>query len=169
MTLDLLTANQAPNLVAHLGGSSLGNPDQAFTSQALVPLRWEKRLALEGMTKIGQGQAFFLKESPLAVGEEGYTAEEVGQESVEVPVQYLYEDHRQESPLLSGPLNQWRHSGLRTQSLHQDMTILQLTDALQNWKERNLLMEFLRVAEKGRADLGQPDHQGKTSPLASGG
>lgn len=169
MTLDPLTVNQAQNLAAHLGGSFPGNPDQALTNQALVPLRWEKKLALEGMTKIGPSQGFFLKESPLAVEEEGYTAEEVGQESVEVPVQDLFEDHHQESPRLSGPLNQWRHSGLRTQSLHQDMTILQLTDAHQNWKERNLLMEFLRVAEKGRADLDQRDHRGKISPLASGG
>lgn len=115
--------------------------------------------------KIGPSQGSSPKESPLAGAEEGYTAGEEALESGEGLAQGPSEDHQLET--LSGHLNQWRHSGLKTQS--PDMTILNLTDGLPSQTERSSWTEFLRVAERGHADPDQHDLQDKTNLLASGG
>lgn len=124
---------------------------------------------LEGMMKAGPSQDFFLKESLLGEEEEDYTVDEVDRGNVEVLVQPLLDDRQPEILLLSGPLNLWRHSGLRTQSPHQDMTILWLTDGPLSLRARNLGTGPLKVAEKGLVDPDQHDPLGKINPPASGG
>lgn len=126
-------------------------------------------MALEGMMKADPSQDFSLKESLHGEEEEDYTVDEVAKGNVEALVQPLLDDQQPEILLLSGPLNPWRHSGLRTQSPHQDMTILQLTDGHLSLMARNLGMGLLRVAEKGLVDPDQHDPPGKINLPASGG
>lgn len=115
----------------------------------------------------GPSQASSLKENPL--DEEGgdYIVEEVERESVEALAQPHSGDQLLESHRLSGPQNPWKHLDQKTQSLHQDMTILHLTDDPLSLTARNLVMEFLRVAEKDHVDPDLHVPPGKTSPHAS--
>ena len=118
--------------------------------------------------KAGPSQDFFQKESPLAEDEEDYTVDEGEQGNEEALVQPLLEGQLQEIPPLSGPLNRWRHSDLRTQSPLEDMTILLLTEDPLNQRARNLEMEPLRAAEKGLVDRDQHGLQGRINPLVLG-
>lgn len=116
----------------------------------------------------GPNQDSFLKESLHAEEEEDYTVDEEEQGNVAALAQPLLDGPWLESPPLSGPLNPWRHSGLRTPSLHQDMTILSMTDGLLSLIARNLGMGLLRVVEKDLAAPDQHGHPGKINLPASG-
>lgn len=120
----------------------------------------EKKFGQEEMKKAGLSQVFLLKESLPNEEEEVYTVDEVEQETVEDLAQPHIKDHLQEILPFSGPPNLWKHSGLKIQSVQQDMTILPLIDGPLNWKGRNLEME-LRAAEKGLVELDQHDPQGR--------
>lgn len=122
----------------------------------------------EGMMKADPSQDSFLKESLLGEEEEDYTVDEVEQGNAVALAQPLLDGHQVESHPLSGPLNPWRHSGLRTQSPHQDMTILPLTDGPLNLMARNLGTGLLRVVEKDLVDPDQHGRPGKINPPASG-
>lgn len=115
----------------------------------------------------GPSQDSFLKESLLGEEEEDYTVEEVEQGNAVALALPLLDGHRLESPPLSGPLNPWRHSGLRTRSPHQDMTILPLTDGPLSLMARNLGTGLLRVVEKDLVDPDQHGPPGKINPPAS--
>ena len=130
-------------------------------------LTWETKLDQEGTMTAGPSQDSFLKESLPDEEEEDYTADEVEQGNVEVLVQPLLDGQQLESPH-SGPLNPWRHSGPRTQSPRQDMTILPMIDGPLSLMARNLGMGLLRVAEKGLVDPDQHGPPGKINRPASG-
>lgn len=117
--------------------------------------------------KAGPSQDSFLKESLLVEEEEDYTVDEVEQGNVAALARPLLDGQQLESPL-SGPRNPWRHSGLRRQSPHQDMTILLLTDGPLSLMARNFWTGLLRVVERGLVDPDQHDPQGKINPPASG-
>lgn len=117
--------------------------------------------------KADLSQGFFLKESLLGEVEEAYTADVVEHGNVEDRDRPLLDDQEPESPLLNGPPNPWRHSGLRTQRT-QDMTITRMIDGPQNLMSKSLGRGLHRVAERG---LDGPDQQGprdKTNHLVSG-
>lgn len=122
----------------------------------------------EGTMKADPSQDSFLKGSLLGEEEEDYTVDEVEQGNAVALAQALSDGQELESPLLSGPLNPWRHSGLRTLSPHQDMTILLLTDDPLSLMARNLGMVLLKVVEKGLADPDQHGLQGKINHPALG-
>lgn len=166
--LDPLTVSPAPNLAVHCEESSLGSPGLDLTSQALDLLTWGKRWDPEGTMKAGPSQDFFPKESPLGEEEEDYTVDEVEQENVAALARPHSDGHQLENPLLSGPLNPWRHSDLKTLSPHQDMTILPMTDGPLSLMARNLGMGLLRVVENGPVDPDRRGRPGKTNPLALG-
>ena len=113
-------------------------------------------------------QDFFLKESPLAEAEEDYIVEEVVLGNVEDLVLPLSEDPLHESPPLSGPLNLWRHSGLRMQNPQQDMTILPPIGDLLNQMLKNLEKVLLKVVEKGLVGPDQQGPRGRINLLALG-
>lgn len=120
------------------------------------------------MTTAGPNRGFFPRGSLRGEEEEGYIADEVAQESVEVLAQPPSEGQDPETLPLSGLPNRWRRSGWRTQSPQQDTTILLLTVDPRSWRERNLERWLLRAAENGLVDLDQPDPRGRTNLLASG-
>lgn len=120
------------------------------------------------MTKAGPSQDSFLKESLLGEEEEDYTVGEAEQGNAAALAQPLLDGQQLESPRLSGPQNPWRHSGLRTQSPHQDMTILPLTEGPLSLMARNLGTGLLRVVEKGLVDPDQHGPPGKINLPASG-
>lgn len=122
----------------------------------------------EQMMKAAPNQDSFLKESLLGEEEGDYTADEVERGSVEAHAQPLLDDQHPENLRPSGPLNPWRHSGLKMQSPHQDLTILLLTDDPQNLRGRNLGRGVLKVAERGLVDLDQHGPQGKINRPALG-
>lgn len=121
----------------------------------------------EGMMKAGRSQDSFLKESLLGEEEEDYIVDEVEQGNAAALAQPLLDGQQVESPL-SGPLNPWRHLGLRMQSPHQDMTILPLTVGPLSLMARNLGTVVLRVVGKDPVDPDQHGRPGKINPPASG-
>lgn len=164
------TVSLAPNLAGHSDESYLGRLGLVRTSPVLDLLTWEIKLDQEGMMKAGPNQGSFPKESLLGEAEEGCTADEEEQGSVAAPAQPLLDGQHPGSPLLSGPLNLWRHLGLKTLSPHlQDMTIRPLIDAPQNMTARNLGRVLLRVVEKDLVGQDQHDPPGKTNHPASDG
>lgn len=122
----------------------------------------------EGTMKAGLSQDSFLKESLLDEEEGDFTVDEVEQGSVVALAQPLLDGQQLGGSPLSGPQNPWRHSGQRTRSPHQDMTILPLTDDPLSLMARNLAMALLRVVEKGLADPDLHGPRGRINPPASG-
>lgn len=167
VTLDRLTENPAPNPAARFDGTCQETTAQDLTNQALGHHTWETEVP-EGTMTAGLSQGSFPKESRPVEEEGDYIAEGAGLENEEVLALPLFEDLHHENHPLSGPQNQWRRLDLRTQNRHPGMT-LHVTGAPRRQMGRNLLMEFLRVAERGPADPGLPDPQGRTSPLDFGG
>lgn len=120
------------------------------------------------MKTVGQSQGSSQKESPHGEGGVVCTAGEEEQER-EVDPALPPSEGLLESPHLSGPLNPWRHSDLKTLSPHLDMTITQLTGGRPNLMERNLGRGLHRAVEKDHVDLGLQGPPGKINPLVLGG